>query len=283
MCWVGKGRPLAGISLLKSLKCSEYKQAAHFYFWKQKMDLDTAKKLNYSRMEQLGPDRPDEAEVLGKLGNPTPDELVQMALVGLESPDRNYRFQMVRILGSEGGETAAKGMLKALSDPARRVRRCAAQRAGRFATFPGVVERLQEMIDDDKEPTKIRVSAVSALSTGQLRASLAKSSKEALEFFESIDQGSQHRMRALAYLIMQDPLTPVAESVLRELIEVGTKQEAVAATRAICGFKVVNLGAIHDAKERLEVAKTADTQWSSAWVWVPRGSTKDSGVLPQVD
>ena len=56
---------------------------------------------------------------------------------------------------------------------------------------------------------------------------------------------------------------------LRYVIETGTKEEAVAATRALCGFKVVNLGAVPPA-ERRRVARTHELAQGRVFYWVPR-------------
>ncbi len=242
------------------------------------MDLELAKKLNHSRLWPPAENRPIEEAVLKELGNPAPEELLSEAMAGLESEDRNYRFQMVRILGADRSDKAAGGILKALSDPARRVRRAAIQNAGQFAGYPGIAERLQEILDDESETTKIRGSAFHALSTGVFRASLAKSVDAAREFLEEAGDKESHRKMALQFLVMQDPLTGRAEEVLRHLVENGTREEAVAATRALCGFKVVNLGAVTDPAERRKVSITAEKAWGRAWVWVPRGSTARSGI-----
>ena len=114
-------------------------------------------------------------------------------------------------------------------DPARRVRKLAAKLSVPFAGNPAVEARLREIVDDDGELTKVRSAAFMALSSGKF----------------------------------------AARDVLRHVVETGSKQEAVDATRALCGYKVVNLGSL-PAAERRRVAQTAEPAGGRVFFWVPR-------------
>ena len=86
------------------------------------MDLEAIRKFNQSRIRR---DSAGEQAALDQMGNPTPDELVEIGLEGLDDADRNLRFQMLRLLGAQLKPKSAQGILRCLSDPARRVRKLA--------------------------------------------------------------------------------------------------------------------------------------------------------------
>jgi len=74
----------------------------------------------------------------------------------------------------------------------------------------------------------------------------------------------------MAVLVSLDPLTDEARGVLRYVVDHGTRSEAIAATRALCGFKVANLGAFPDAQERRRISQTCEPASGRAFFWVPR-------------
>ena len=61
-----------------------------------------------------------------------------------------------------------------------------------------------------------------------------------------------------------------ARDVLRYVVDNGTRAEAIAATRALCGFKVANLGAFPDPDERRRISHTCEPASGRAFFWVPR-------------
>ena len=67
-----------------------------------------------------------------------------------------------------------------------------------------------------------------------------------------------------------DPLSDEMRDVLRYVVETGSKDEAVAATRALCGFRVINLGGITRADERKRITQTCERAWGRVFYWVPR-------------
>ena len=231
------------------------------------MDIEAVRELNRANLSQ---DAPAREAALARMGNPSLAEQVRLAVQGLDDPDRNVRLQMVRWLSYHLGEGVADGMLKALSDPARRVRRMAARLCTAVAGDPRVEGRLREIVEDEGEITKIRAAAFLSLSNGSFLATLARAPEEARRYFDDASSLSRFRSAALGALVALDPLPEEARELLREIVESGSKEEAVRATRALCGFKVVNLAVYSDPEERKRVARECDLAGGRAWFWVPR-------------
>jgi HEAT repeat protein len=203
------------------------------------VDLEAIRALN--RSTATGSEAGKQA-ALERLGNPSPDELVE-------------------------------GMLRALRDPARRVRRLAARLSLLFASDAAVEARLLEIVEDEDEIGKIRGSAFQALSSGKFLSILGAAPDRARGFFGEVPELERYRQTALDVLVSLDPLPEGAQDLLRYVVETGTKEEAVAATRSLCGFKVVNLGAIEDPAERRHLARTCEPARGRVFFWVPRSDT----------
>lgn len=231
------------------------------------MNLDAIRGLNQATLRG---DASGRESALARLGNPSSGELIEAGASRIDDPDRNVRVQMVRLLSGFGGEQVAEAMLRALRDPARRVRRRAALSCSRVAGEPRVAARLREMVEDEEEITKVRSAAFLALSTGTFLSSLAESPDEARRYFDETSGLAKYRLAALFALISLDPLPDDARALLRELVETGTREEAVNATRALCGYKVINLGVIQDARERRRIAVECEPAGGRVFFWVPR-------------
>lgn len=233
------------------------------------MDLETIRELNRA---QLRLDAEGRRTALARLGDPSPEALAERALEGLADPDRNARVQMVRLLAIASGPLAVEGILRALSDPARRVRRLAARDCARHAGDPRVRARLLELVDDTDEIPRIRSAAFFALSTARLLAGLASAPDDARHLFSELPELDRTRRAALDLLVSLDPLSDTAREALKGVVETGSREEAVLATRALSGFKVVNLGAIADPAERRRIAQTCEParERGRVFFWVPR-------------
>ena len=231
------------------------------------MNLEAIRAFNRSHLIH---DADGQRAALEQLGNPTPDQLVELGLEGLDDPDRNVRFQLLRLIGVQLRPAAALGILRALSDPARRVRRLALKLSILYAGNDAIQARLQEIMDDESETRKIRWSAFQALSSGTFLASLATSPDAARKYFEDVPGLEKYRSTAMNLLVSLDPLTDEMRDVLRYIVETGSKDEAVAATRALCGFRVINLGGIPQEDERRRIAQTCELAWGRVCYWVPR-------------
>jgi hypothetical protein len=164
------------------------------------------------------------------LGQPSDDDVVSSALPLLSDPDRNLRVVGLRILGWYADRTDVAGaIVQASRDPGRRVRRIALQllRADR----PDGARRLVEIAQDPQEHHRIRTEAVVKLARrGQ--------NEETLSALRSLLERRTDRGRVLVALLSQ-PVNDSARDLLERIVEVGTKEEAVAATRALCGFRLV--------------------------------------------
>jgi hypothetical protein len=230
------------------------------------MDLEAIRELNQGHVAH---DPAIQRAALERMGNPSSNELIELALEGLGDPDRNVRFQMLRLLGTQVRPEAAPGILHALSDPARRVRKLALRLSVLYAGNPAIEARLVEICFDENETRKIHSAAFLALSSGRFLASLATSSDAARKYFEGIPELEKYRRSALNLLVSLDPLTDPMRDVLRYIVEAGDEDEAAMATRALSGFRVINLAGI-PAPERKRVAQTCELAWGRVLYWVPR-------------
>lgn len=239
------------------------------------MDLQAIKDLNNSYVTQWKGDDPElRKSALKRLGDATEEEVLDLALADLDDADRNLRFQAVKYIGRYDGTKVEAGLLKALSDSARRVRRRACGLAARFAENSDIAARLQEIMNDESEPRKIRGGALGALSGGRFRARLDRSAAEAIEFLSDESDLARYRERALNVLFFLDPLTDDARDVLRYVVETGSKEEAVDATRALCGFRMTNLAWIRGKERRHAAIEYEQARQGRALIWVPREHTR---------
>ncbi len=232
------------------------------------MNLEAIRALNRSHVTN---DSAAQEAALEQMGNPTPDEIVELGLAGLDDADRNVRFQMLRLLGTQVRPEAAPGILRALSDPARRVRKLALRLSVLYAGNSAIEARLEEICFDEGETRRIRSAAFLALSSGTFLASLAESSEAARKYFEDVPALEKYRGSALKLLVSLDPLTDEMRDVLRYVVETGPKDEAVTATRALCGFRVINIGGVSPT-ERKRISQTCELAWGRVFYWVPRAS-----------
>lgn len=242
------------------------------------MDLEAIRAYNQANLRG---DREARSAALAQLGDPSREELVEMGIEGMSNPDRNARFQMVRLIGTQWCARTPHGILLGLNDAERRVRRLAAKLSAPYiGSAIGNAEleaRLREIVDDEGETVKIRAAAFHSLSSGKFLSSLATSPREARKYFDEVPSLARYRAKALEMLVTLDPLTDSAREVLRYVVETGSKKEAVAATRALCGFKVMNIGGIIDPRERRRVAQRCEPAHGRVFYWVPRaGNASDS-------
>ena len=164
------------------------------------------------------------------LGRPSDDEVATSAIGLLEHDDRNLRVAALRILASYKDRDDVVGALLAAShDPVRRVRALALSLAP--AEHPAVRDRLTEVAQDDDEYHRIRTDALGRLARRPL-------DPETLEPLRRILDGESDRRRIL-FTLASRRLDDVAAEVLREIVRSGSKEEAIAATRALCGWVLV--------------------------------------------
>jgi HEAT repeats len=190
---------------------------------------------------------------LESLGNPDVDSIITSTIDALASDDRNLRVAALRILRWHlGDERAADAVLKATRDPKRRVRRVAVQLCHLLRERPGVIERLREMVDDPDETNKISGNALGALA-GNAAAGLPGSGLRSISDLLTSDA---FRERVLFLFLQQRPDDSVRE-LLHDVVRNGTKGEAIAATRALCGFRIAYL-AHFLPEDRKRIQETCD-------------------------
>lgn len=205
-------------------------------------------------------------QALEVLGHPADDDVVSSALPLLSDPDRNLRVVALRVLGwyYDRPEVAA-AIVQASRDPGRRIRRIALHllRADR----PEGARRLLEMAQDPQEHHRIRTEALVKLARrGQ--------NEETLSGLRSLLEQRTDRGRVLVALLTQ-AVDPAARELLEHIVEVGSKEEAVAATRALCGFRLVRSDSVAPPS-----GVPADISWSftpgsmiktnyAKYYWVP--------------
>ena len=207
-----------------------------------------------------------EEEVFQEIGNPSCEEIVATALEGLRSDDRNVRVLMLRVLKGQYGDRAMEGILAGLRDEKRRVREVAIKSCLPYLHYPEIVERLEEMVRDEDETNKIRSAALHTLAGHGVGTSLGELPQTAAETLETFTRNEQYREKVLFNLLMLD-LSEHVESLLKEFVQSGSKKEAIMATKALCGYQVVNIGMYAKANQITEPCERAGGR---VFYWVKR-------------
>lgn len=167
---------------------------------------------------------------LDALGRPEDDDIVRSAIDLLGSDDRNLRVAALRILASyRERDDVVHALVAASHDPVRRVRKIALGLAP--PEHPAVRARLTEVAQDDEEYHRIRTDALGRLAHRPLH-------DETLEPMRRI-LGREADRRRILFTLASRRLDDVAAEVLREIVRSGTREEAIAATRALCGWVLV--------------------------------------------
>lgn len=182
---------------------------------------------------------------LEAVGRPGDDEIVESALAVAASPDRNLRVAALRLLARYGDRPdAAAAVLRATHDAVRRVKRIAVNQLP--VDHPGAAERLREIAADESEYHRIRGEATMRLGR-----------EASLPDVQRLLRTDEWRRRILFMLVHRRPLDDDSKDVLREIVRIGDKDEAVVATRALCGQRVVNTG----GRPPSDDAEPADVGW----------------------
>ncbi len=208
-------------------------------------------------------------EIFEKLGNPTSEALIETALLGMQSQDRNIRVLMLHILKWQTGEKAMHGILAGLSDQKRRVRFVAIKSSGNYHLFPEITQRLQAIITDEGEKRKIRRTALSVL-TGASFNAISDLTQTAISALETLAKTEKYRFTILFGLLQLD-LTDRVEELLRQFVKEGTKAEAIMATRALCGYRVVHVGLFENDKAlQKHIVQTCELAAGRMFYWITR-------------
>ena len=183
---------------------------------------------------------------LEAIGRPSDDDVVTSAVGALASDDRNLRVVALRVLRWHLVDpSAVDAVLRATRDPARRVRRIAIGLCAMLTDRADVTERLREVVDDPREIPKIGSAALGALVNTAVRPLPEAVQRSLVELLRA----DAHREHVLLRLLQQ-PLDDSARAILRDVVRTGTKGEAVAATRALCGQRIVNLAHVPPEQRR---------------------------------
>jgi hypothetical protein len=166
----------------------------------------------------------------------------QEALDAIRSEDRNVRVRALRAAFNEAKPEGAEVILAGLGDSKRRVKEVALKSSKPYLSDRRVVERITAMVEDETEYHRIRDKALFALGGGFPHVNKAGQLPEpAIGALRSLAAVDRYRGAVLDRLVRMD-LTPDVEALLEEYVRSGTKDEAVAATRALCGYRLVNWG-----------------------------------------
>ncbi|MGH9170592.1 MAG: hypothetical protein ACRD0Z_06940 [Acidimicrobiales bacterium] len=202
--------------------------------------------------------------ILAELGNPSPLELAEAAASHFQSEDRNVRVAMLRVVAFADGPPAVETILRGLDDPFRRVRNVAAKSSCRLTSDPRILERLQRAVEeDDRGAAGPAFQILSGLYGSPYGIRATRQSTEALEL---LLQAGRYRQRALAALL-RSPTSEAARGLLRKIVKEGTKDEAVAASRRLSGWRVARLEEFPPAARR-DIERTCERAFGQVWYWV---------------
>jgi hypothetical protein len=178
-----------------------------------------------------------EKEELRELAETDLDAAFQESLTAIQSSDRNLRVLALRIVGRSGRSEGAAAVIAGLGDPKKRVRRAAFQAAGRYLDHPEVADRLLKAWREDPRAPWALVGRMP-----QPEGGLTPGVREVMKtVLGSLTESERYRSSLLTHLLRMD-MNSTVEQLLSEYVQSGTKEEAVAATRALCGYRLSEAG-----------------------------------------
>lgn len=188
-------------------------------------------------------------------------ELVASALELTGHDDRNLRVAALRVLAQVDEASAVEGLLRGLDDPVKRVREVAAKSCVRFVNSQQIVDRLVQSVDRaESGSSRPALQILSGVYTSPYGVNARVPVAQAVRWLQSTTKFRQH---ALSALLRTPVLTDEVATLLRDVVTDGTKDEAVAATRRLCGFRVAHHGEIDD-----ETRRNSDRAWGDVFFWV---------------
>ena len=205
-----------------------------------------------------------------ELNNPPKEDIIASAIDGMKNTDRNVRIVMLRILEKEKTDAAIKGILLGLNDEKRRVREIAVKISRFFLNRKEVVDKLKEIIEDTNEKRKIRNIAFCILTGDRIYGEHAgELPKSIIVYLKELSKLDEYKSKIFYELLHLDLLDDVKE-LLKDYVKNGTKEQAVMATKALCGYKVVHHGMIKDLKEKETIVKKENLAYGQVYYWVKR-------------
>ena len=194
----------------------------------------------------------------GPDGPPVPAAEV---LPHLDSGDRNVRVAALRVLAFSDEPAVADGIIRGLDDPVKRVREVAAKSSIRFLGDQRVIDRLRRAVEDDEtgscRPALEILGGVYHAPYGLMAVEPVAEAMAALAAIPA------HRQQVLASLLRARALTDDVAAVLRDFVRDGSKEEAVAATRRLCGLRIERRELIDE-----DILRTAEPARGHLWYWI---------------
>jgi hypothetical protein len=193
-------------------------------------------------------------EQLAALGAPD-GEVITAALAAAGADDRNLRVRALWALWRFPDPWATAAVLAGLRDPVRRVREVAMKCVRPHHATPAVVGALRAIVDDEQETNRLRRQAFFVLASSVVRGAVPEVAEETLR---SLMDSERFRAPVLLRLCTTGEHSPAAREVLREFVRSGSKEEAVMATRALCGHRLMRVDAWLPAELRQRVREQYD-------------------------
>ncbi len=189
------------------------------------------------------------------------EDLAAGALAFVDHADRNVRVAALRILAKADGTDAVRVVLRGLDDPEKRVREVAAKSSVRFVDDTRILDRLKLAIERDETGSRgPAVQILAGLYTSPYGLKSVAPVTDAIRWLRDLPK---YRQIALAGLVRSPTLTGEVAALLRDFIATGSKEEAVAATRRLCGFRVAHHGELDP-----ETRRVSDRAWGDVYYWV---------------
>jgi hypothetical protein len=221
----------------------------------------TVEQLRNLARANVALDRDARSAVLAALGDPSSEEQASSAIALLDDPDRNARVAALRVLAHTDGPDAVAGVLRGLDDPIKRVREVAAKSSARFVDDTRVTDRLTLAVERGETGSdRPALRVLTGVYTSPYGLTALTPVADALSGLLSLPT---YRQLALSALLRARTLTDDLAELLREIVATGTKEEAVAATRRLCGRRVAHHGELDDQTRR-----QAERAWGDVYFWI---------------
>lgn len=178
----------------------------------------------------------------------------------LDSEDRNVRVAALRVLAFADGEVAVRGILRGFDDTKKRVRDVAVKSSVRFTSDPRVVTRLQDAVTRDESTASLALMILGGIYASAYGLAATEPITHALA---PLTQHATARRHVLVSLLRARDLSEPVKELLRGFVVDGSKEEAVLATRRLCGFRVMRPEEMTD-----EQRARAERAFGQVWFWV---------------
>jgi hypothetical protein len=182
----------------------------------------------------------------------------------VRSEDRNERVAALRVLAIVDDPAAVDGLLLGLDDEKKRVRNVAAKSCLRWLTDSRITARLQKAIEDGETGS---ARPAFELLSGLYISAYDDAHPIMTDVLSTLARTNEHRMNVLIALL-RAPLHDRVRELLQDIVENGTREEAVLATRRLCGLRVVRLEPLAP-EVQTRIKQTCERAWGQVWWWAP--------------